>query len=210
MFNPEAVSALEIKNLLIRWIPYFFLTLVFATLSMGSMYFAILQAHLNRPVSFTDAYQKAFPKWVRLIIAGFCVMIVIGLGFIFCIIPGLIFFFLFSLVLPVLLFEDHSVLESFRRSWRMVRENLGKVVPLIIVFDIIILFGGHQVSNFLINSFLKEHSPQMLNWVNPMIQLGVSFLVVPLSLIVKFLLYYDIRITQEGFNPAGLNGDPSA
>lgn len=64
-------------------------------------------------------------KLGSLIVAGVLVSLAIGVGFVLLILPGLIIGFLLMFTVIALVLEDLEALEAMRRSYSVVRSNLG-------------------------------------------------------------------------------------
>jgi hypothetical protein len=80
------------------------------------------------------AFSKLLSLWVLSIIVG----IVVFLGFIALIVPGIILVIMFSLALPALLIENVGVFDSMRRSRQLVSHRWLKTFAVVIVLAIII------------------------------------------------------------------------
>jgi hypothetical protein len=73
----------------------------------------------------------------RLVIADFVLVVVCGVLAVFLVVPGLIALTFFCLVGPVIVTEEHTVVDGFRRSARLVRPHFWMVlfvvtIPLLI------------------------------------------------------------------------------
>ena len=68
----------------------------------------------------------------RLIAADVLVALVVAVGFLLLIVPGLVFLTWFALVAPAIETEHRGVLEAFRRSRQLVRPYFWKVAALVI------------------------------------------------------------------------------
>lgn len=79
---------------------------------------------------------RELPYW-RLIRAELLYVALVVVGTLALVVPGLIATTLFAIVGPIMLIEDRSVLDTFRRSYQLARPNLWRVavttlVPLLI------------------------------------------------------------------------------
>jgi hypothetical protein len=114
-------------------------TLVFFPVAIGSTVRMVSdevqtgQTDLGASIRFTVS--KLVWIWVVSLITG----IVVFLGVIALIVPGIILAIMFSLALPAILIEDHGVLDSLRRSRELVGHRWLKTFALFIVIGVIIL-----------------------------------------------------------------------
>jgi hypothetical protein len=94
------------------------------------------QAELGRSVRF--AVSKLLWIWALSIVVG----IVVILGLIALIVPGIILAIMFSLVYPVLLIENKGVLESMGRSRELVSHRWLNTFGLFLVVGIIVIIAS--------------------------------------------------------------------
>jgi hypothetical protein len=69
----------------------------------------------------------------RLIGADLLYWALVVVGSLALLIPGLIVLTLFSIVAPVMLIEDRGIIDSFRRSYRLVRPNFWRVAATVLL-----------------------------------------------------------------------------
>jgi ribosomal protein L40E len=99
------------------------------------------QANLGAAVGF--AFSKLLSIWALSIIVG----IIVFLGFIALIVPGIILAIMYSLALPVLLIENKGVTESMGRSRQLVSHRWAKTLGIFLALAIIaiaasLIFGA--------------------------------------------------------------------
>jgi hypothetical protein len=75
---------------------------------------------------------RELPYW-RLIRADLLYLVLAAIGTLLLVVPGLIVATVFSIVGPVMLIEDRAVLDTFRRSYRLVRPHFWRVVVTTLV-----------------------------------------------------------------------------
>src|SRR5579862_4504064 len=109
------------------------------------------QADLGTSVRF--ATSKLLWIWALSIVVG----VIVVLGFIALIIPGIILAIMFALAFPVLLIENKGVLDSMGRSRKLVANRWLKTFAAFLVFAIIFAIASAIVS--IITSPLGLASP---------------------------------------------------
>jgi hypothetical protein len=139
----------------LNWLPGFFralfylvalsiiIGLVFGTVATGSaikMTSQVIekgQAELGASLRF--AISKLLWLWALSIVVG----VIVGLGLIALLVPGIILAIMFSLAVPALLIENIGVLESMGRSRKLVGQRWLKSFVLFLVFGIIVAIAGY-------------------------------------------------------------------
>jgi ribosomal protein L40E len=140
------------------WLPGFFATLiplissivivsiVFSAIAQGSAIKMASeqiekgQTDLGGSVRFTAS--KLLWIWALSIVVG----IIVILGFIALIIPGIILAIMYSLALPVLLIEDKGVLDSMGKSRQLVSHRWLKTFATFLVLAIIVIIASAIVN----------------------------------------------------------------
>lgn len=95
-------------------------------------------------------------------------------------------------VRPAILLENTSIRKAISRSQALadgLRLHILKTVILVLLINIAFAIGASVATSFLGSQLIKA-----------VVQFAVGVLVYPLVGIVQTLLYYDLRIRQEGFD----------
>lgn len=90
--------------------------------------------------SLGEAFNFTVYKLLSLLAAALITGILIGLGFLALIVPGIIIVIMFYLVVPVIVIEDAEALESLSRSRRLVSSRWFKTFILALIVCITIFF----------------------------------------------------------------------
>jgi hypothetical protein len=124
-------------------------------------------------------------------------------GGVFCLVPGVVVGFAFSLAMPVVMLEGRSGTGALGRSWRLMRTEWPRVVGLWLIAMLAMLLVSGSVSAVLFRS-AQDASEIMAVSSGPLgtaIQVGqlvVWLLMLPLPVIVTTLVYLHARREQEG------------
>ena len=120
----------------------FVVNIVFSTIAEGSAIRLaseqITKGQVNFGASIRFAVSRLLSIWALSIIVG----IMVFLGIIALIVPGIILAIMFSLALPVLLIENKGVTESMGRSRQLVSHRWGKTFGTFLVLGIIVLIAS--------------------------------------------------------------------
>jgi len=196
-------------------------TLVIGPLVTGATTKAVSDKYLGNPVSVGSALKEAWSSVGTLLLTQLVVGLVVGLGLLLLVVPGILWMLSYSLVAPVIIIEasnrqitrqvysltgseksprpaivDRSDIR--RRSWELVKGNRGKVFAVLFVFvvmQILLGLGATSVVRMVFEN--TSNAGQTIQSVlNSIVRIAVS----PLQTIALTLLYYDFRIRKEGFD----------
>src|SRR3989440_3096658 len=120
----------------------FVVNIVFSTIAEGSSVkmasVQITKGQVSLGASIRFAVSRLLSIWALSIIVG----IIVVLGIIALIVPGIILAIMFSLALPVLLIENKGVTESMGRSRQLVSHRWAKTFGTFLVLGIIVLIAS--------------------------------------------------------------------
>ncbi|MHC4733758.1 MAG: hypothetical protein ACYTDW_04770 [Planctomycetota bacterium] len=96
-------------------------------LCQGALTKSVSEFYLGHEITVGQAYKFVLPKFLTLIGAGFLVSLIAGLGFMMCIVPGVIFGLWFALTTPSIIVENLRATKGMSRSKALASGNLGKI-----------------------------------------------------------------------------------
>ena len=134
----------------------------------------------NLQTSFNFTLTKLLPLLVASIITG----ILIVLGFIALIVPGIILALMFSLVYPVIMLEDTNVLGSLSRSRVLVSNRWLKTLGLLLVVGIVVT---------TVNGVAVLIAGQFGRVASPLISGILTAFITPIIPIATTLYYYSMK-----------------
>jgi hypothetical protein len=132
-----AIGLLSIVNILVVY-----------PLTVAALTHAIASVYLQKPTSVGNSFSRAFRVLGPLIVTGILVYLIIVVGTILCIIPGIIASFILFLTTQVVVVEGVWGMDALKRSRQLMKGNVGTAVVLIILIFIIQLglsFGGNLI-----------------------------------------------------------------
>ncbi len=166
----------------------FVVNIVFSTIAEGSAVKLaseqITRGQVSLGASIRFAVSRLLSIWALSIIVG----IIVVLGFIALIVPGIILAIMFSLALPVLLIENKGVTESMGRSRQLVSHRWAKTFGTFLVLGIIVIIA----------SLIFSAITAPLGIIGPVVNGILSALYQPLFPILLAVYYYSnlARISQ--------------
>ncbi|SHN16655.1 hypothetical protein [Mucilaginibacter sp. OK098] len=82
----------------------------------------------------------------RVLGSSIVVFFVLGLGFLFCIIPGIYLMPIVYLIIPIIVIENSSFGYAFNKSFRLIKDNWWVVFGVIFIMSLIISISGSIAS----------------------------------------------------------------
>lgn len=134
--------------------------------------------------NFGVSFNFAISKLPSLLVAQFVAGILIAIGMLLFIVPGIIIAIMFLLVIPTIIVEQKGIFESLGRSKKLVSNRWLKTFLLLLVLGIIVLIVT-GIANVLAMPFSTIHPI-----VNPLITNIISAFVSPIYPIAITYLYY--------------------
>ncbi len=124
----------------------FFVNIIFSTIAEGSAIKLASEQITKGQVDFGASIRLAVSRLLSIWALSIIVGIIVFLGFIALIVPGIILAIMFSLALPVLLIENKGVTESMGRSRVLVGQRWLKTFATFLVLGIIVLIASVIIS----------------------------------------------------------------
>ena len=159
--------------------------------------FGTTQELRGRHAGIGECVRRGLSLIVPTFLAAIVVAIVTGLGFILFIVPGLICFMIFWLVIPVVVMERPGVFASLKRS-----AQLTKGVRWRLFGTILVPFAVGSAIQIVVALFIGLGFVFAANQQEPLVGVIVYFLINALFsafyAVVNAVAYYDIRQSKEG------------
>lgn len=145
------------------------------------------QATIGDPVDIEASYRWGLRRFGSVLLVAVLVGLMVAVGFILLIIPGIIFIVLLSVSIPALVVENLRGREAMRRSWNLVSGSFWHALVVILVAAIITgIVGG------LIGALGGD------NWfVRWIFQAIGQIITAPFTALVSVVLYLDLRARRE-------------
>jgi hypothetical protein len=171
-------------------------------LCRGALIKSVSETYLGNDITVGQAYRFVWPKFLTLILAGIFVVLVVYLGLLLLVVPGIIFSLWFALTTPAIVVENLKAIKGMERSKALASGNLGKIFSiafLIIVISWVVTMTFVYAGSFLCGILFSKNM-LLMTFSTQLIAIIVQILIVPIGAIAYILLYYDLRIRKEGFD----------
>jgi hypothetical protein len=202
---PEAilVAAFALSKSILFALLAGLLSLAVPFLLTGALAQAVSARYLGRPMTIAEAYESLGTGTVlRLVGVSFLGALLVLVGVIFFIIPGIYIGVRFVVAAQATVLERQSVTDSLRRSWNLVEGNWWRVFGIVLVVAILVILLEALVSR-LVGTVVGTALGTGLSTV------VVGTVIQPIQSIALTLLYYDLRIRKEG-GTAPRGSEPSS
>ena len=198
------------------------LTGIFQNLAMLALIVAISQANLGRECTINAAYGLGSKKFwsvigsnllvglaigIPAIVVGLCMALVVPLGVlgILLYLPVVVFLSTrWSLNSSVIVLENVGAIEGLYRSWELTKDHFWRVLGTSFaasLFSLLLTILPYYFVNFLLLDMLG-FSTKVVELLGLVVEQVSVALVLPFTVAVKVLIYYDLRIRKEGFDLA--------
>jgi hypothetical protein len=179
-------------------------TLVAYLLSQGATILAVSELYLGKSTSIGESLKRVWSDILSLL--GVVVLngLVVGLGFLFLILPGIYLACRLLVCVPSALIENRTPSESLSRSFDLTR---GSFWRSFVILALTIGMGWAAQMLFMwpfaVGMATSAHDPSMVRVWGAMAQVGSftgTVLVGPILLIATSIYYFDLRVRKEAFD----------
>jgi hypothetical protein len=179
-------------------------TWIVAVISQGATVVAVLELYLGRPITIAEAFRRGLRSFFRLIGVGIITGIVVVIGCIFFIIPGIYLFCRLLVGVPVTVLEGLMPRQSLERSYALTQDNTGRAFLILLLYFVLIFVGSILLYfPFLALMAFSQHNPEMaVIWLAlaSVGQIISTVLVSPILHISSSLFYFDLRVRKEALD----------
>ena len=179
--------------------------LIFTIMIVGALTQAVAARYLGRPMTISGAYDSlGVSTFVTLALASILVGLVVGLGFVLLIIPGIYLAIRLVFVPQAIVLERKGVMDAFSRSWNLVEGSWWRVLGIVLVFGIVVAVVsgilGAILGAIFIGILHTGTGTTATAILSTIIGAIVTVFIQPFELAGFVMLYYDLRVRKEGFN----------
>ena len=159
---------------------------------------ATSDAYLGREVTVGGPVRQAGSRLISLWVAAFLQGLLIGVGLILLIVPGVIFYAWSFAMQAAVVLERKGPVECYTRSKELARGNVGHILVSLGITTIVVvaLTMAIGIAIGLLTGAFSGGESQLAEAAGNL----VTILIYPIVPVVATLLYYDLRIRKEGFD----------
>lgn len=189
--GPPEVVLPKLLNMLLTLIALAFvvaiISLIINTVVSGILIKSASDLIEKGKTSLSSSFKFAVSKLPSLLVASLIVYILTFLGFMLLIIPGIIIFIMFYLVIPTIVIEGRGAFDSLTRSRELVSNRWLKTFILSLIIGLII-----GVLAFVVNLILTP-----LGIYSTLASTIISSVITPISPISSTFYYYSMYAKEE-------------
>jgi uncharacterized membrane protein len=158
----------------------------------------VSEAYLGRAVGIAETYSYATRRLMTVLGASLLATLVITVGYMLLVVPGVVFSLWLAFVTPVVVVEGSGAVAALKRSRALASGNLGKIFGLSLVLLVVALVVGSVFS--IVEGAIIRGPGAGTVLLRTFLSQGVTTLLQPFFSACWILLYYDLRIRKEGFD----------
>lgn len=148
--NPEMASGGDLSlvgGLLTSYLLMIAVSTLSASFMLTSIYtYMLLNDKAETPPAPMEVLKAALAKVPKMMLLMILITIVGGIGMVFFIIPGIYLYVTLSLALPILVFEDLGIGDSFSKSFKLIKGKWWSTCGLLVITGIIASVIGYALS----------------------------------------------------------------
>jgi hypothetical protein len=179
----------------------FFLYGIIIPLTNGALTIAAADRILGGQAGWREVWMLLFRRLGKLLSALVPAAIVVVIGCVFCLIPGLVLALFFTFVAPVVLVEGLGGRAALERSTTLVRSDWLRVALLLLAFAVV-----RGVAQVVASIFVAPTAV----FVGSLLGDLITMVMLPVPVLGTVLLYFDIRRKRDGFTNDHLRADLEA
>jgi hypothetical protein len=165
--------------------------------------FAVSDVYLERPTSIRSCFSRVSGRALKVLAVSFMVGLVVGLGLLLCLAPGIYWAGVYGVAIPAVVLENITVRQSLPRSSALTQDFRGRVI---VVYFLTGIFSS--IMRYALNAGLEWLWPIIHPHFAHLTRLNLrdissmltTALFGPVSAIGLTLTYYDLRVRREAFD----------
>jgi hypothetical protein len=177
------------------------LALVLGSVGTAASTFIVANAYVGTAITWRDAFLRSTPFMGRLIGTSMLVSLVVGVGLILLIVPGVILLCGLVLTPPALVLENlPGGSPAMARSWALSRGHRGRIFAGLLVALVLLLIPGIALGGVVALGVGADMAEETLAVLAMVVTALLQVLVYPYFYVLTTVLYYDLRVRKEGLD----------
>ncbi len=168
-------------------------------MALAATVFAVSDVHLGQETTILRAFGRVRGRSLRTLWMLIALMLAMGLGFMFLIVPGVLVAVWYSVAIPAAIIENLKSREAFRRSENLTKGRRGSIFLIFVLFIVLnyVAMAIFEVPAALLQGFWPGVTSLV---IGNLATFASGALAGPLLTISLSLMYYDLRVRKEGFD----------
>jgi hypothetical protein len=170
-------------------------------LATAACFRAVADAYLGGRPGWRESLRFAASRFHSILWVVILSWLVIGVGLVLCIAPGVYFLVAYAVALPVLLVEGRKGRRALSRSRELVRGRWWKTAILLFVAFVMVAVIGGVISGLITALvFVGKDSTVVVFLVSALAGTVSALVTTPFSAAYTNILYFDLRVRKEAFD----------
>lgn len=170
-------------------------------LSVAATTWAVSSCYLGSRPTILASYKAVLSRIIPLVFAALLTFLMVGVGFMLFILPGIVALVLTVFVSQVLVLENKGVVASIKRSFVLAKSNPGRILLVFVISLLLMWLISFLISiplQVLTLGVAQETGLEMV--VSAIARSIANVIAMPIITVAIVLLYYDVRVRHEGFD----------
>lgn len=183
------------------WALSFVLTMLLVHIGTAASTFMIAETYLGGSLTAQHALQRAVPFIGRLIAVSLLSGLLMFVGLIALIVPGVIFLCGFLVAAPALVLENlPAATPALRRSWQLTRGFKGKIFGALMVAFLLVMIPTFMLGIVAVAAATATGSETTGTLAALLLTSVIQVMMYPFMYVVSTLVYYDLRVRKEAYD----------
>jgi hypothetical protein len=170
------------------------LSVVLSYILIGALVYGTVQHLTGRKAGLGDIIGRGLSRVIPVIVIAILLSIVVSIGFVLLIVPGIFLVVVYSVVIPAAVVERPGIIGSFNRSWDLTKGYRWPVLGLLLILFVILLVFSIVVGGAAGIGFVFMDSLALIVIADYVI----SAITGVFASVVIAVLYHDLRVAKEG------------
>ena len=171
-------------------------------LAVAACFKIVSAAYLGEEANVGESLRYGAGRIVAIIVAYIVLAILLGISFILLVIPFVFFSVKFSMTFAAIVFERKGPFAAMGRSWALTRgsfwRTLGVLVVVVLLMFVLFIALTIVISAGLLS--IESASEPAVAVVYTLLNVLMIALTYPLFAAILTVIYYDLRVRNEGFD----------
>lgn len=180
------------------WLAYLVSMLLFLV-EAGAITRGVIDSLAGKRVSLGAMIGTGFRRALPLLVVGLLTYLMISLGLVLLIVPGVLVACALAVAIPAVVVERPGILGAIKRSFALTK---GKRFAIFVAFLVIILvmFGVTAFAGILLPLLTRSFAPML----GTVLGLAINVVFGTLFWVAPGVVYHDLRVAKEGMETAQL------
>lgn len=183
-------------------------------LAVAACFKVVSAAYLGERTTVGESLRFGLGQVVPLVVASILIMLAVTLGMILLIIPGIFLAVRWAMTFPAIVFEREGPAGGPGRSWRLTKGHFWRTFGTLAIVFLLVLVVSLVLEAVLTAVLLAFGDPGevVAASISTLVSVIATAVTYPLWAAVLTVMYYDLRVRNEGFDlrllAEGVGADP--